>query len=199
MTDRDVLAIIKRKSTIPNEGESFDTISKAYDRAIQIIQQHITDETKKTGAYLLNTAELREDFLEGQKISDTEDATVFHHGICTVFALALNQLYGYELLCLFDSQDESHTLGNIIHVFCEVPNHDINFDYYVDAQGITDDITEICEGFEDFFTEPLILETTPEELKAEIISTMGEETANEWLQKAVAFIKDHENRYKYTG
>lgn len=36
------IEIIKRKSSIPNDGESFDEIEKAYDMAIEALEKQIS-------------------------------------------------------------------------------------------------------------------------------------------------------------
>lgn len=48
LTDSQVLEIIQRKTTIPNPSESFDKIEAAFDRAAEIIQQHIERENQET-------------------------------------------------------------------------------------------------------------------------------------------------------
>lgn len=39
MTREEAIEILKRKTTIPNDGESFDTINEAFDLAIKALEQ----------------------------------------------------------------------------------------------------------------------------------------------------------------
>lgn len=64
----------------------------------------------------------------------------FLHGYCFMFALALNKIYGYPIV-LFKNPDY------YIHAFCEVKQEDRTL--YIDVRGITTDINELFEEFED--------------------------------------------------
>ena len=41
MTEREAIAIIERKSSIPMKNESFDTICEAYDIAIKALEKQV--------------------------------------------------------------------------------------------------------------------------------------------------------------
>lgn len=184
MNDTDVLHIIERKSSIPQNNEIFDDISKAYDRAAEIIREHIRNQTGETGFYLENDPEEALEAIELEKNGPLKNMSVYLHGICACFALALNRALNYELLYFTDSE-EPPTPNNAVHVFCK------HNDSFVDVRGITTDITACLSPFEDFFTEPVIIETTAQEIQQETESVMGKSDMEKYIKLAEAFIRKH--------
>lgn len=69
-----------------------------------------------------------------------EDADVFLHGSCNLFALAIHDLLGYPVYEVLDYQ------GCMSHVFCKAEYH--GQEVYVDVRGATTDITECLSEFE---------------------------------------------------
>ena len=189
MTDTEVLHIIERKTTIPQEGETFETIEKAYNRAIEIIRRHIQANTKDTGFYLEKEPE---EALETTPLDDGikgTDMGCYLHGHCACFAIALHELFGYRLLFFVDSEDEP-TIENIIHAYCEKDGR------LIDVRGITTDETACFSAFEDFFTDPVILETTAQELRWNACSIAGKETTQKYIDLAKDFILNHADFYQ---
>lgn len=189
MNDINVLHIIQRKTTIPAEGESFNDIEKAYDRAIEIIRQHIHATTHETGFYLEDDPE---EALESMPLNDGMPNTgmdLYLHGHCTCFAIALHELFGYDLFFFIDSEDEK-SIDNIIHAYCKKNGE------YIDVRGITKDKTACFSAFEDFFTDPVVIKTTVEELRKNACKIAGKTTAEKYIGLAREFILSHKDFYE---
>ena len=125
MTDKEVLEIIKRKTTIPEPGESFDYVSTAYDRAIQIIEAYMA-EHRKTGAFLACEKDWPcpdyGSFLEAQARPSCPDPAQYLHGGCEVFAVALNNVFGYPIYYLTDATrfaNVKQPLNSLAHAYCK--------------------------------------------------------------------------------
>lgn len=88
------------------------------------------------------------------------DAGVFLHGHCAVFALALRDLYGYAMFVAPDDgydpgedPDGTGALDWMAHCFCvaEAPDGTA---VRIDVRGATDDAGSFFGPFEDFTTQP---------------------------------------------
>lgn len=66
----------------------------------------------------------------------------FLHGFCYEFALVLNQLYGYEIECILDENNE------LVHAYCIIKNDNNNV--YIDIRGITTDYHLFIKEFDDW-------------------------------------------------
>ena len=62
------------------------------------------------------------------------DATIFLHGICGVFALALHHLLGYPIEVLLDDS-EGEMWARLVHLYCPVEVREQQG--YADVRGIT--------------------------------------------------------------
>ena len=69
-------------------------------------------------------------------------AWVLLNGSCTLFALALYEEFGYEVMEIRDSQDR------MTHVFCKSTYH--GQDTYIDVRGVTTDFAECAANFRHF-------------------------------------------------
>jgi len=67
------------------------------------------------------------------------DAQVFLHGSCDLFAIALHQKYGYAGLHLKTDQNED------AHYFCSIENEGKTL--YIDVRGVTDNQHTIIDEF----------------------------------------------------
>ncbi len=73
----------------------------------------------------------------------------FLHGLCDVFAQALNEIYGYPIEYVFERKDNDQYYNytpNLMHAYCVI-NHN-GTSLYVDIRGITDNKNEMLEEFE---------------------------------------------------
>ena len=188
MDDIEVLRIIERKSSIPQDNESFNMISTAYDRAAEIIRRHIKNTTGETGFYLMKEPEEALESVTLEPNGPFENMNVYLHGICGCFAIALHDLFKYQITYFVDSEDEPKPT-NLIHAYCQ------NNGMLIDVRGATKDETACFSAFEDFFTDPVIIETTRQELYKQITTEMGTETAEKYIDLAKKFIQAHEDVY----
>ena len=66
----------------------------------------------------------------------------FLHGYCFEFALALNEMFGYEIECIMGEENE------LIHAYCILKENGHNI--YIDVRGYTDEYDTFIEEFEDW-------------------------------------------------
>lgn len=86
------------------------------------------------------------DFLENLRSNNKEiNALYYLHGICHEFSLALNEIFGYDIV-LWVNYDEEIEGNILIHSF-NIFGHE-GKTYYADVRGITDNIENITEGFD---------------------------------------------------
>lgn len=83
------------------------------------------------------------DFLENKCNNGSISAYSFLHGLCWVFALVLNEIYGYRIVAFHDPND-----GSLIHAYCETKIDRRTL--YVDVRGCTDNYKEFMEDFDDW-------------------------------------------------
>lgn len=79
-------------------------------------------------------------------MDNTMDATVFVHGVCGIFALALNERFGYpiyQILDLRDDDDDSEPYSQLVHIFC------MDDENYIDVRGMTDNDELFFDDFAD--------------------------------------------------
>lgn len=116
---------------------------------------------------------------------DNDDASMFLYGMCSAFALALNELYGYPIEIIPD-EDMEDPLMDLCHVCCIVPTPD-GKRTYADVRGMTDywhDLTVPFEGVMEYH-EPV----DPETLKAECCRLMGQAVTDQWIDAAEELIR----------
>ena len=105
-----------------------------------LISTCVFDDAEKGLVDIKNT-EFEEHIPESYDGDDNpyEDAEIFLHGSCDLFALALHQIKGYAGIVLCNSE------GDDVHYFCKKHNKGIL--YFIDVRGITCDIEEIVSEF----------------------------------------------------
>lgn len=72
--------------------------------------------------------------LEQVNIGRRMDASIFLHGFCAIFALALHETFGYDIKVVAEADLDGPWQSRLIHVYCRD-----NDDNYIDVRGITDD------------------------------------------------------------
>lgn len=125
------------------------------------------------------------------------DAYCFLHGMCTIFAIALNQEFGYPILMLYDS-DEKPVLDSLIHIFCEKTDS-AGIRHFVDARGVTGSEEAFLDSFEGWFDRPAYKQVEPKDVECLIISDMGESTYRFFLSCAKQLIGSYRNYYNEEG
>lgn len=114
-----------------------------------------------------------------------EPVQVYLHGLCGVFAVALNRKFGYGMLELADKED-----GGCVHVCCADGNG------FVDVRGRTESEEALLEPFEDFFTAPVYTPADPERYERYCRDMMGDAAFDAFLDAAGTFIDRHPNYYR---
>ena len=129
---------------------------------------------------------------------DRTDASIFLHGACGVFALALHKEMGWDMVSLFDPDEDhygynpSHINFPVAHVFCMTENG-----LRADCRGMTDDEELFNEEFEEFFMTPGYYEFKKMDyvrFEKSLYEALGEQ-ADILLTFAVDFIKIHKENY----
>ncbi len=112
------------------------------------------------------------------------DMYSFLHGFCDVFARELSNIYGYKPYVIYGDFTYDTEERTIVHAFCMVN------DKYIDIRGITDDIHELLDEFEDFFE-------SYESLKIEELrDDYDERNLKDYEDAACYFINEYYNEYK---
>lgn len=96
------------------------------------------------------------------------DASDFLMGSCQLFAIELNEKYGYPIY-------EINLNGQLIHCFCKVQENDTT--YYIDVRGITTDFTE-------FMSEVNVLASANFKIKE-----YADESLDEWDEVGLRFAR----------
>ena len=128
------------------------------------------------------------------------DASVFLHGLCGFFALALHDKFGYviEAMCERPEENDGERYNwktTLIHLYCRKE------DKLIDVRGTTNDRKEFYDEFADFFDtydDLWFVQVKSSELKEWLnnINT-GEEVAN-CYHAAQKIIELHQDYYTKT-
>ena len=129
------------------------------------------------------------------------DAGVFLHGLCGIFAIALHEIFGYELSWVLDDLEDDEEDGDfdpwrhLVHIYCEAESGDE--DAYIDVRGITTDEETFFDEFRDFFTEGSFGYGLPvDTIRDRIIEDMSEEEYAAAYEIAKELIHKNESYYK---
>lgn len=114
-----------------------------------------------------------------------EPLQIYLHGLCGVFAIALNRKFGYRMLELADEEN-----GECFHVCCADGNE------FVDVRGRTENERTLLEPFEDFFTAAVYETADPERYGRYCREMMGDAAFDAFLDAARTFIDLHRNYYE---
>lgn len=127
--------------------------------------------------------------LEEINLGDGLDASIFLHGVCGIFALALHETFGYELWVVAyepeDWEDEDDAWTNrLVHVYCQKDG------YYIDVRGITDDRNAFFDEFADFlYGDDEYIDIPATDLKDWISSSMSSEEYESFYSAAKDLIQ----------
>lgn len=131
-----------------------------------------------------------------EPIGRGETALYFLHGVCGVFALALHNIFGYQIEVAAEmNMDGAPWEERIVHIYCRD-----NQNNFVDVRGVTNDEDLFIESFEDFFVPKYgdYLDIQAEELRSFLSRCMDEDELSWLYNAAVLFIHRH-GEYKIEG
>lgn len=109
-------------------------------------------------------------------------ATIFLRGSCNLFALALNDEFGYTV---YEVKDY---MGRLTHVFCKSTYH--GQDVYIDVRGVTTDISECLSEFSYRLLKGYSIVTYDIEEDREL-ENEGDETGYQFAQAVVRKYKKY--------
>lgn len=176
------------------------------------VSTKIGKETKviRTG-YWANIDLGEPDFTFLQDIALVSEPTVpihlgdYLHGVCSVAALALHDIFGYQILSLYDV-NEAKEYGikskyapgfPIIHDFCYDPKHDV----FIDVRGVISQFDVFVSEFDEFIEDSpnardwITKIGSAKKYRAATEEYMGKETFNCYYTAVAAWIKSHKEMY----
>lgn len=124
--------------------------------------------------------------------------SIFLHGSCTVFALALHEWYGYKVYRLYNA-DDVKDCGNpciddidfpIVHDLCIKGSKNL---VYIDVRGITTDFDAVKYPFEDFIGTYKLTQLTEkqvEKVRENCIRALGKQVYSDLLACALRLIQE---------
>lgn len=158
----------------------------------------------KTGLFSLKDVEQRDAHLFDWQLSSVEpyghySAYDYLHGFCDIFAICLNDLFGYKIEWVIEDSIQECEYENpnpcdfLAHAYC------VHSKYYLDVRGANTNGQEFFEEFEDFFDYPGLDIPCPEkeEFKSIVIKAMGEEFFNQLYKEAEKYIIAHKGWFNF--
>lgn len=127
--------------------------------------------------------------LENAHLSTGDESSIFLHGLCGIFALALHEEFGYDIEYIVD-ECADFCITELIHVYC------FEEDQYIDVRGQTDDEDAFMAEFEDFFVRYAVLSVDAETLSNTLASWMDSESLTRYKKAALDFIQTHREFYE---
>lgn len=122
------------------------------------------------------------------------DASVFLHGICAVFALALHDRFGYGIYFATDESGDKDTatFPALFHCYCV----DGDSESAIDVRGAIDDMEAFLEEFEDFFTDYAECYISRNDCERELLKMMSRDILNNCYAAACSYIDAHTSDFK---
>lgn len=122
-------------------------------------------------------------------------ASIFLHGVCGIFALALNETYGYPIEIAAEEDYEGLPWeARLVHVYC------VDDDNYIDIRGVTDDQDAFFSEFDDFLTgwDDEYFELPSVDLRDFVHRDMSKDEFDWLYQAAMDIIHAHRDEYRTT-
>lgn len=104
------------------------------------------------------------------------DAGLFLHGVCGIFALALNDTFGYpiEVLQWVDDEPSESIWDGLEHIYCPVTV--LGQKGWADVRGITTDWNAFCKEFGDPNQLCVYSDVDPDHLRADLCRDIDHES-----------------------
>lgn len=122
------------------------------------------------------------------------DATIYLHGVCGVFALALHDRIGHPIEALLDDNNLP-MWSRIVHLYCPVKV--LGQQGYADVRGITTSWDEFLEEYAELSGAWERQPVDADELRDQLLMEMDKETLEQFYRDAVRLIR--ETPWAYDG
>lgn len=124
----------------------------------------------------------------------TMDATIYLHGVCGVFALAMHDRLSHPIEALLDDSD-GHIWNRLVHLYCPVKV--LGQQGYADVRGITTSWDEFLKEYAGLSSTWERKPVDPDELREHLLMELGKETLVQFFRGAEALIR--EEPWTYDG
>ena len=114
------------------------------------------------------------------------DATIYLHGVCGVFALALHDRIGHPIEALLDDND-GPMWSRLVHLYCPVKV--LGQQGYADVRGITTSWDEFLEEYAELSSTWERQPVDSDELREQLLMEMDKDTLEQFYRVAVALIQ----------
>lgn len=132
-------------------------------------------------------AQMKHFMVRGADGFETIDATIYLHGVCGVFALALHDRLGHPIEALLDDSDLP-MWGRLVHLYCPVKV--LGQQGYADVRGITTSWDEFLEEYAELSNTWERRPVDPGELRKQLLMEMDKDTLGQFYRDAVRLIRE---------
>lgn len=139
-------------------------------------------------------AQMKHFMVRGAGGFETMDATIYLHGVCGVFALALHDRLGHPIEALLDDSDLP-MWGRLVHLYCPVKV--LGQQGYADVRGITTSWDEFLEEYAELSDTWERRPVDQGELREQLFMEMDKDTLEQFYRDAVRLIR--ETPWAYDG
>lgn len=117
---------------------------------------------------------------------------IYLHGICGIFALALHEVFHYEIYVLAEENvDGLPWPDRLIHIYCKAD------DFLLDVRGATVDEEVFFDEFSDFMTKySEIFPIDSNSIRDMITQEMSTEEFTAFYNKALEYIEQHHSEFE---
>lgn len=139
-------------------------------------------------------AQMKHFMVRGAGGFETMGATIYLHGVCGVFALALHDRLGHPIEALLDDSDLP-MWGRLVHLYCPVKV--LGQQGYADVRGITTSWDEFLEEYAELSDTWERRPVDQGELREQLFMEMDKDTLEQFYRDAVRLIR--ETPWAYDG
>lgn len=132
-------------------------------------------------------AQMKHFMTRGASGFEAMDATIYLHGVCGVFALALHDRIGHPVEALLDDNNLP-MWSRIVHLYCPVKV--LGQQGYADVRGITTSLDEFLEEYAELSNTWERRPVDPGELRKQLLMEMDKDTLEQFYRDAVRLIRE---------
>lgn len=121
----------------------------------------------------------------------------FLHGVCGIFALALHDVFNYDIGWILDDEEDDiyDPWHHLVHVFCHYETEE-GTTVFVDIRGSQSDEDIFETPFEDFFVEPQYdFNLSCDDIKDNICMDISKKLFDNYYAAAIHFIRTNNEAY----